>query len=271
MQQKLRAAGTPVAAASLSYWQTGRSLPRRASSLRAVDELERLLNLPAGHLSQLLPQRAEDNKRPWDVISKRDLLHDCLERLDLSVARWRGVVNHDHVIIGPQRNEVSITSTQLVHSKIDGMRAFPAIYFQDSLDPVSPSIVAVTNCVVVEQIQVPEEHLVVARLELPRALERGEPSLHAYRIECAPSTVPSHRWERSLAAKHDHLVNTVEFLGDPPTQATGYYKGKAEIAGLPNPEDHRNLESEPLKVSGGIIQQIAPQALSGVHGVSWQW
>lgn len=43
LSRQLRALGTPVATASLSYWQTGRSVPSRPSSMRALGNLETLL------------------------------------------------------------------------------------------------------------------------------------------------------------------------------------------------------------------------------------
>ena len=52
---RLRAQGTPVSIATLSYWQSGRSVPTRARSLQAVEHLERILSLPPGYLMSALP------------------------------------------------------------------------------------------------------------------------------------------------------------------------------------------------------------------------
>ncbi|WP_420176058.1 hypothetical protein [Luteococcus sp. OSA5] len=271
VQDELRKAGTPVAAASLSYWQTGRSVPRRENSLRAVAQLERLFGMPTGHLAELLPQTAERSVRPWEINPKSELLLECMEELGLSLVRWRGVVNHDHVLIGADGQELSITATQLVHSQIDDVRCFPAIYFQDSSAPARPAISAVTNCVVADQIQVPEHQLVVARMELHRTLSRGEPSLHSYRIDCDTSTQRSFRWERSLANRHDHHVSTIEFQGDPPREASYYYRGKGAHGNLPEPAPEHQGDGTALPICAGIIQSVVPSARAGAHGVAWRW
>lgn len=49
---RLAAAGTPVSNATLSYWQSGRSLPTRRTSLRTLAELEHILRVEPGTLTQ---------------------------------------------------------------------------------------------------------------------------------------------------------------------------------------------------------------------------
>lgn len=49
----LRLVGSPVSAATLSYWRTGHSAPRRAST-DSVANIEKALGLEYGHLLDLL-------------------------------------------------------------------------------------------------------------------------------------------------------------------------------------------------------------------------
>lgn len=55
LSTRLSQLGTPTSIATLSYWQTGRSLPTRARSLKAIEHLERILGVPTGHLVRSLP------------------------------------------------------------------------------------------------------------------------------------------------------------------------------------------------------------------------
>ena len=54
IRARLEAAGVPVSNATLSYWQSGRSLPTRARSLRTLVELEAILQLEPGTLIELI-------------------------------------------------------------------------------------------------------------------------------------------------------------------------------------------------------------------------
>lgn len=52
----LAAAGISCSPATISMWSNGRTRPRRGEALRAVAELERILNTPAGYLTQGAPR-----------------------------------------------------------------------------------------------------------------------------------------------------------------------------------------------------------------------
>ena len=55
LRYHLRARGHELSIATLSYWQSGRSRPERASSLTALGALEDILLVPEGSLLRLLP------------------------------------------------------------------------------------------------------------------------------------------------------------------------------------------------------------------------
>ncbi len=65
VSERLKARGITISQATLSSWQRGRSQPERARSLRAVDVLEEILDLPAGTLRSLLgPRRPRGRTTP---------------------------------------------------------------------------------------------------------------------------------------------------------------------------------------------------------------
>ncbi len=65
LRDRLAARGQVLSVSTLSAWQRGTSLPRRAESLRAVAELEHVLDLPGGTLTRLL---AEPGRRGRSVV-----------------------------------------------------------------------------------------------------------------------------------------------------------------------------------------------------------
>ena len=56
----LRARGHAISIGTLSYWQSGRSLPSRSTSLRALGSLESVLGVERGHLARRLPAAPSD-------------------------------------------------------------------------------------------------------------------------------------------------------------------------------------------------------------------
>jgi hypothetical protein len=58
LRDRLSDRGNPVSLTTLSYWRSGRRHPEGATSLSAIAEIERLLDLPEGHLGgRLGPHR----------------------------------------------------------------------------------------------------------------------------------------------------------------------------------------------------------------------
>lgn len=55
VQARLLDRGIAVSVTALSYWQTGKRQPERASSIAAVRALEDILAVPTGSLLALLP------------------------------------------------------------------------------------------------------------------------------------------------------------------------------------------------------------------------
>lgn len=268
LQARLRAAGTPVSAATLSYWQTGRSVPTRTRSRRALEELERILALPAGHLAAALP----GSDKHWNrllVTHNNAIVSQILDAMGLEMSRTSsGLVNIDHTLIGPDRTEVHQTTELLLRAEVDGCSGFPVVYQQDSDAPCAPRVEALSGCRVGSMVQCPEHRLVVAELLIPRPLHRGETHLLAYRTHWAATATESYRWERSLGNTHDHHVMTVTFTGTPPRGASHYVlDGPRDDTADPGPE----LWGTPVPVEGGQVQVAIADAVAGVHGLAWQW
>lgn len=87
----LRARGHTVSIATLSYWQSGRSLPSRATSLRALGALETVLGIPRGALARLAPlppgQDTASAPKPalTDILRQRSRIDEVLASMGRSL------------------------------------------------------------------------------------------------------------------------------------------------------------------------------------------
>ncbi|MEV7460980.1 helix-turn-helix domain-containing protein [Streptomyces rubiginosohelvolus] len=98
---KLGAEGFPVSPAALSYWQRGTNRPERAASLRAVEMLEEILEMPPGALLTLLgPPRPRGRWNAPSPADRRTLwteaaaLDDALRLLGEETAQRLADVSH---------------------------------------------------------------------------------------------------------------------------------------------------------------------------------
>ncbi|MFE6461507.1 hypothetical protein ACFVP0_29105, partial [Streptomyces cinereoruber] len=73
VRDHLESYGITLSLATLSYWQSGRSLPEKPQSLRAVDVLEPFLGLPRGALRSLLRRRPRGWVPQHDPAAVRDV------------------------------------------------------------------------------------------------------------------------------------------------------------------------------------------------------
>lgn len=87
LRRRLIDGANPISIATLSYWRSGERTPEGATSLAVVDEIERLLGLPAGALLCLIPERVRlgslrEPRTPFTQEQIRAALAETLEILD---------------------------------------------------------------------------------------------------------------------------------------------------------------------------------------------
>ncbi|MGO4957068.1 hypothetical protein ACTQ49_07320 [Luteococcus sp. Sow4_B9] len=268
---RLVAAGTPVSEATLSYWQTGRSTPRRTSSLRVLAELERILEIQPGSLVAAIDGRTFAQ---WDltrVLPEPELVDAALSDLGLRDCRqYRGISVDDDVRIGADRTEKEVVSHVIIRADVVAIDRIPLIFQQEEGADGIPGVEAVAGCRIGRQVELPEIRMVVSEALFPRRLEPGDAHHFKYRVEWAPTTTPSFRWERSLANDHRQVVTSVTFAGEPPRTIHGYHLPSMDVSPEePWPEDQ--LPGVPLQLVEGQVQYLTLDAPLGLHGVTWVW
>lgn len=270
LQQRLTAAGTPVSIATLSYWQTGRSIPFRSKSLAALVELERALELTPGHLTRLLDdarssrslQRLEGRARTLPLSS---LATNLVQSLGLSFASTlRTSAIHCRLFVGADRVEMREEVRLVITAHRPDNQAYPVIQRQLTDTHVTPRVVAGTGFVLGRTIALPERQLLLAELLPARPLERGESLMAEYAISWAPVATPTTAHERSSTRGFRELVLQVDF--DPaalPREVRYHFRANYDEA----PTD----EGVPVPVVNGVAQLVRFNVPPGVHGLYWDW
>lgn len=265
---RLEEAGTPVSAATLSYWQSGRSRPGRRTSLDSLHTLEKILELPPGGLTGQLGRPATRGRNPqpptwvelWDevpeVVSAFEALRanreDHLTRISY----------HDRVLVGPDRRERSTWTRQIMRCERDGVDRFVIMHGND--DPTCPvsEIRGLARCQVGRSSSEPGSGIVTSELLLPRPLLRGEFIAIEYECVQAPPYPPADRYERRRRMPNRQYQ--LEVIFDPsalPVRCESYIQpidGEPTVAPLP------------LDPENGLLF-IEIDGRPGVVGARWEW
>lgn len=121
----LQLAGRPVSVATLSYWQTGRSLPLRAGSEATVEALEKILQTPPGYLMGPLARLQGEQWDPSGAIpGTLDLT--ALQDLGLDLDRRTALLALHHTV-HVDRGPAVVTTRVLTRSHATRMLRFALV------------------------------------------------------------------------------------------------------------------------------------------------
>lgn len=184
IHDRLRRQGARVSLATLSYWQSGRSRPERRESLAALAYLERVLEVPKGALSSLLgpprPRGRWFGKPPgspriaewWpDPAAVDEAVHEVDFHWDEQLTR---ISQHDLARVGPNREELSFVSRQVLRADEDGADRWVVIMHLDETDRPLPLIRPRKHCRLGRIVSRPASGLLVTELLFDHPLARGE-------------------------------------------------------------------------------------------------
>lgn len=269
IRARLEAAGVPVSNATLSYWQSGRSLPTRARSLRTLVELEGILQLEPGSLIELI-RTADGRTRhqlfAWQsVVPSGEIAEQVIAEMGIEVSgRISRVTVHDTLTIDAHRNETSQLTRQVLRAERSGVQSFPVVYQGEGDEPGAPEVEAVFGCHVGKVVDVPERQLTVAEMVLPRPLQRGELVLTEYLVTMKPA--PSTQMTRSVYDNAREIALAVQFHPAAlPKEAYAF-----TLPSLKDP-DAPETGVVRLPVLDNQIQYVRLDAEPGVQGLRWSW
>lgn len=264
LASRLRAAGAPVSVATLSYWRTGRSIPTRGNSVRAVEALERILQVEPGHLTGALPHDALSRWDPLPVLHSPDMVRRVVEdELGLTLnRRLTALHHHESLTVNPHGVQEESVVSQLVRCDLDEIDSQFVVIQQDAAPKGAPEVEALTGCEVGRVFSFPDTHLNVVEILLPRTFDRGELLALSYRIRWVPTELGQDTsMGRALPSRVDHLILEVRFTGRLPRTVTAAVQPTLDAATVAE----RELEPAPL------VQHIVADAEPGLHSLEWTW
>jgi hypothetical protein len=178
IQDGLRRDGVPLSVATLSYWQSGRRLPARPGSLRAISHVERILQLTEGSLTTLLEPRgglgpAGQLLSLSELWSAQPEAATLLSHVDSEAeTHLRRLSQYDRTTLGPDRRIRSVRCKQVLRADDDGPDRWLLMF-----DPGTGSRTVLTrlrHCRRRQVVTLPGSTLVITELLFDRPLGRGE-------------------------------------------------------------------------------------------------
>lgn len=271
LQQRLAGKGVTVSVTTLSYWRRGRSRPERPESLKAVRLLEQILALPEESLMvQLGPRRPRGRwlSQPPGTIDVDRLFSDgtSVAKMVGELDRWMyheltRLSLHDLYLVGPQRQELSLTCRQVLRANIDRVARTVAVFLTD--DPAAKvTMNAVRNCRI-GRVRSDAGGLVAAEIIFDRMLAQGETVVLEYEYR-SDSLSPTDNYYRGFSTPVTEYVLQVQFDHD----AVPARCRRFERRGL-NAPDQGVWETWIGATHGAHL--VASDVPPGIVGMRWEW
>ncbi|MBR6459188.1 MAG: helix-turn-helix transcriptional regulator [Actinomycetaceae bacterium] len=275
---EVRELGSSISQASLSYWQSGRSIPRRQSSAKTLRALEKVLNVPRGTLFDAaalsgMPSEPEaeatfENTSRGMIVPEESLA--VLEGTDLSNIDWDNEVERKamrtNIRISNDGHLMEMTTLCIVALQGTDAPVFHVGSVWSEGNP-PPELLEVVGGEVGESTVYPEENYSLREILLPKGYATGELRQvgWTYRQESAEKiTRTPHRW---FARPLETYAMNVAFEGDLPSRVEWVQTQEVTTGGF----TQRIETSRELDASSGV----ARLALENVHDctayVRWTW
>ncbi|MBM7773538.1 transcriptional regulator with XRE-family HTH domain [Actinokineospora baliensis] len=269
--EQLRARGTPVSLATLSYWQTGRSRPERPRSIAALGHLEDLLGLGAGALRGLLEAprpRGRSARRtprplaasaPWaDTAEFRRLVAELDLSHDTAITRLSA---HDRIVIGPDRAKTVQRTRQVLRAERDGVDRLVVTGWAEREGGAPPTLTGTRNCTLGRVNVDLRGGQVAAELLFDRPLGRRETIIveHEYHLP-SPRPIAYGHQRVSRMPVREYLLE-VRF---DPRALPRYCVQFTDVGGR---EQVRALTLD----SAYTVHTMALDLEPGRHGIRWAW
>ena len=264
LSDRLVRAGTPLTAATLSYWQTGRSRPTRAASLRALTGLEGALSLPPGYLTALASQPAPGAARHWDLVHHRtDIDAAYAAEKALGTGRSLSRVSIHHTLhVAADRTESLLHVRQIWCADVDGIESFPVIQYFDAMD-IEPTLHAVSACEVERVTVLHESAVLAAEMRFTHPLRRDELVATELVITRSSAVHEASVYLFGAVAPLEQLVLEARFT--PGTRPERIWRIERERFASDGPGH------EPGDVLVPDAQGVWLDAAPRVYGLQWEW
>lgn len=199
---RLRARGHSMSVATLSYWQSGRSVPSRQSSLLALGALEAILQVPRGSLARLVPMPVADvaarpTPRLADVMAQRARVDAILRDLNRELDDGVSLISvHMHAFADGTGQIPRLVAREAFTATRDGVAAY-VVSGGHPISDVEIEVTAQLGCQTRRMIQDPTESVCVADLAFP-ALRRGQTHVLEYSMTFGGLPARGPEWSQQV-------------------------------------------------------------------------
>lgn len=265
--QHLAAEGVPVSIATLSYWQTGRSVPTRARSLGTVEAMERILEVPVGTLTSRTNHYLRQVEPTWQDQLPSDTGRQLLAEMgyDRPSVGMHALFTHDHMHVGAQRQEAwqRCRSLQKMERTLQG---WPTMFLIDGGHETLIQVTDTENCRLGEHVAIPELGLFVGELLFTEPQERGSVAHTSYTVRWEGNTAMSNGFARPVPKGLRAATLEVSFHPDAlPRRVRALWRASLDV-----PDEEATVLAEPT-LHRNQATFSSDTLRPGVVGLDWQW
>lgn len=269
ISQRLRARHRPISVATLSNWQSGRSLPGGERSLGAIAALEELLGRSPDSLASLVgaPRLRGRSVRATSFLGRRsskEVFEEALADLGFATAQQYAHerVIHQHATIDDRQDVQRFDYRLTVRALESGICRLPAVYVLEPTEPnIAPHYVALEGCTLGRRVSWPDRRAYGVEVLVDGPLDAGQVATFAYRVEMRAHATDMTGAMYSLPRRANDVLLEVEFRGNrKPVDCERYRRTEAGEAITPVRLDHRNR-----------LQLSEARFGPGTFGLRWAW
>lgn len=271
--------GVKLTQATLSYWQSGRSLPRRQSSLKALAEIEDVLGVPAGTLSDPVEREREAPARGAEAAQGQaavatahapEPLWGAPRNLPSSAIDWSNEVQrkfmHQTVTISNGGHKVVTRAEAIV--RVTGTDK-PTFHVGETWGPGDPiPVVSDVDGGVLDDANISEpDRYALIPIRLPEANQSGELRQLGYTVSFESSDRVTRTSQRWFAWPLDMFALTVDFGEELPQFVEWVMVQTRKKAGT----SERIETSRELNIVDGVCQATVENIEDSVSFIRWRW
>lgn len=265
LRSRLAERGIQVGLASLSDWQHGRAWPRKPNSLRAIDALEEILDLPRQTLTSLLTTHQPPPFRPRQGVDEYSgPMGELLDALPGARA-WRlEVIVSEHVVsVGADRSPSSLAARTLARARRDGVdRTVVRYYGAPGCDIDRVEVIPHHNCTVGKLLRHRGGRVLAVELLFGQSLQAGETWVWEAEL-CDPTATRTDCAHAFRRPEGPYLLEVRFHPDELPARVHEYFRADLYV-------DRHVITELPLNVHNSVHVTTTGMT-SGVLGVGWTW
>lgn len=269
ISQRLRSRGRPISVATLSNWQSSRSLPSGKQSMGALAALEDLLGMSPDSLAGLIGSprlrgRGVTDTRFVGARSSKEVFREALHELgfDSPQEYAHERVFQQFAVIDSSRDVQVFTYRLTVRALESGRCRLPAVHVLDPSEPnFAPTYLPLEGCSIGRRVFWPERRAYGVEFVVDGILGAGQVATFAYEVQMRAEATDITGSLYSLPRPAHDVLLEVEFRGPRrPVSSERYRRTASDESVTPVHPDRRHR-----------IQLAESRFGPGSFGLRWQW